>query len=140
MVAFLDIDALKVVNDSQGHEAGDRLLQTLVSAIHRRIRSYDSITRWGGDEFVVAFPQTDGPSAAHILREVKATFEQETGQTFSFGLAELESSDDLAAIIGRADAELYDQKRGSAAEAVGTGPPPAPAAPRRAMLDRLLGR
>jgi len=140
VVAFLDMDALKPVNDSQGHEAGDRLLQTLVSAIQRRIRIYDSVSRWGGDEFVVAFPQTDRQSADNILREVRGTFQQETGQTFSFGLAELASSDDLSAIIGRADAELYAQKRGSAAEAPLAAPPPAPTAPRRGMLDRLLGR
>jgi len=139
-VAFLDIDALKSVNDSQGHEAGDRLLQALVSTIQRRIRSYDSVTRWGGDEFVIAFPQADRQSAESILREVKSTFQQETAQTFSYGLAELAASDDLTAIVARADAQLYEQKRGPAPESPDQLPPPAPPPERRSMLDRLRGR
>ncbi len=139
-VAFLDIDALKTVNDSQGHEAGDRLLQVLVSTIQRRIRSYDSVTRWGGDEFVIAFPQADRQSAESILQEVKSTFQRDTGQTFSYGLAELEASDDLTAVVARADAELYEQKRGAASAAPNQGLQPAPPPERRGFLDRLRGR
>ena len=52
VVAFVDVDMLKAVNDRDGHAAGDRVLQTVVRAIRARLRSFDPIIRYGGDEFV----------------------------------------------------------------------------------------
>jgi len=54
VVAFADVDRLKIVNDQEGHAAGDRVLQAVVSAIRTRLRSFDPIIRYGGDEFVCA--------------------------------------------------------------------------------------
>jgi GGDEF domain-containing protein len=59
VVAFVDVDRLKVVNDRDGHAAGDRVLQSVVQAIRMRLRSFDPIIRYGGDEFVCGLVGTD---------------------------------------------------------------------------------
>ena len=120
-VAFIDIDALKTVNDSLGHQAGDTLLRALVETLRARLRSYDSVARWGGDEFLVMLPQTDLDEAAAIMAQVWRLFREARAQTFSYGLAAMVAGDTVLDLVGRADAALYERKRlgGRAA------PPPA---------------
>ncbi|MBA2695858.1 MAG: GGDEF domain-containing protein, partial [Actinobacteria bacterium] len=55
-VAFIDVDHLKQVNDTRGHAAGDRLLQHVADALRSRLRSYDLVVRYGGDEFICVMP------------------------------------------------------------------------------------
>ena len=55
IVAFVDVDGLKTVNDRDGHAAGDALLRTVVSLVTEEFRSYDLMLRFGGDEFVCSF-------------------------------------------------------------------------------------
>ena len=78
VVIFLDVDGLKHVNDTEGHASGDRLLVDTVATIRKRVRSYDLVIRYGGDEFVCALlevalgpvrakfrPAPDGPAHRH---------------------------------------------------------------------------
>src|SRR5436853_433375 len=88
-VAFIDLEALKSVNDSSGHAAGDALLCELAGALRRRLRAYDLIMRWGGDEFVVALSHAGDKSTRRILQEVENDFRGRTGHDFDVGVAEI---------------------------------------------------
>ncbi|MGH7903938.1 MAG: GGDEF domain-containing protein [Candidatus Dormibacteraceae bacterium] len=112
VVAFVDVDDLKHVNDTEGHGAGDRLLQDVADILRAHLRSYDPVIRWGGDEFVCVLPEADLESAARHLEEVASTFARITyGHTFSVGFAALGPDDDPEAMIARADAALYGERR-----------------------------
>jgi len=67
-IAYLDIDNFKLVNDRLGHAAGDLVLRKVAEAIRSNIRIIDIVARWGGDEFVMLFPET-GPDTAHSVME-----------------------------------------------------------------------
>ncbi len=122
VVAFVDVDALKVVNDTQGHSAGDDLLRALAETLRHRLRAYDTVARWGGDEFLVILPQADLDSARSIMDQVSLLFTERTSETFSYGLGALEENDSLVQIVSRADARLYEAKRARSMPAADTAP------------------
>ena len=114
-VLLLDLDHFKQVNDTWGHNAGDAVLKTVVELIKPRLRSTDFLGRWGGEEFVVALPQTSlegGMSLAEDLRQRIRSCEFEGGLriTCSFGLARYEEGQDQEALIEAADKALYKAK------------------------------
>jgi diguanylate cyclase (GGDEF)-like protein len=117
VVAFLDLDALKAVNDRDGHAAGDALLRELAAALRRRLRAYDLVIRWGGDEFVCSLPQAGLEAARRALDEVRAGYASRTGCTFSVGLAELGAETDALELVARADADLSRRRARSPASA-----------------------
>jgi diguanylate cyclase (GGDEF)-like protein len=108
VVAFFDVDHLKVINDSQGHVAGDRMLQQVVDALKEAVRSFDLIIRYGGDEFICAFP---GVSVADVAKRVAtinaALSEASVPGSVTVGFAELATDDSRDKLIQRADADLY---------------------------------
>ena len=67
----MDIDGLKRVNDSQGHQAGDRLLMQVAMALRRSIRTVDVAARLGGDEFCVLAPEQESAAAASARRAAR---------------------------------------------------------------------
>jgi diguanylate cyclase (GGDEF)-like protein len=108
VVAFFDVDHLKDVNDSQGHVAGDRMLQQVVDAIRGAVRSFDLIIRYGGDEFVCAFPGITVAEVAKRVATIDAALSRasEPGSVTA-GFAELATDDSPDELIDRADADLY---------------------------------
>ena len=115
VIAFLDVDGLKKVNDQLGHAAGDRLLVDVATVLRARLRSYDLVVRWGGDEFVCALYGAEPEDARRRLEAVAAGIVEATGgRTVSWGMVALEGSDSAASLIGRADAALYDRRRTTA--------------------------
>jgi diguanylate cyclase (GGDEF)-like protein len=111
VLAMLDVDALKAVNDAHGHAAGDALLRDLPTAITAALRSYDVIVRWGGDEFACALSEVSLEVAAERLADIqRALGELRPGASISSGLAELTDGDTLESLVGRADADLYRSK------------------------------
>lgn len=111
-VAFLDVDGLKVVNDEQGHPAGDSLLREVVSSLRERLRGYDVVTRYGGDEFVVVLPGTDRPSATRLLKGIDTQLRKRTGgRGVSIGVAELADGESAADVVARADQVLVGRRR-----------------------------
>ncbi len=111
VVAFIDVDSLKSVNDSAGHAAGDQLIRDVADTLHSRLRAYDLVVRWGGDEFVCVLPEAGLKGAARILDEIAVDFSSATGHRFSVGFAEILANETAAEMVARADAALYSGRR-----------------------------
>jgi diguanylate cyclase (GGDEF)-like protein len=110
--AFLDIDHLKELNDSAGHESGDALLSVVGSALRRGLRTYDVVVRYGGDEFVCALPGSRLPEAEKRFKHVQGLVtEGLSGASVSFGLTELRHGEGAFHAVARADSEMYRRRR-----------------------------
>lgn len=122
-IILLDIDHFKTVNDRHGHAAGDRTLRALTARTREVLRDVDTLGRWGGEEFVVALPQTGFAEtlvkAAALCRHVGATPLAAQPLTVSCGVATVASGDDIDALLQRADAALYAAKGGGRNRAEG---------------------
>lgn len=118
VVALADMDHFKQVNDSYGHQAGDRVLQAFARVAERELRGADRVARWGGEEFLFVLPDTDEPQAVRCLDRLRAAFAAEpvdgipAGHRlgFSAGVTRCLGSSDLDAAIERADRAMYDAK------------------------------
>jgi diguanylate cyclase (GGDEF)-like protein len=106
---FVDVDGLKAVNDSLGHEGGDSLLVEVATALATSLRSYDVVVRFGGDEFLCFCQGLNATGAEARLVEVNAELAH-SGRSISVGLAELQPHDSAASFIARADRALYRRR------------------------------
>ena len=112
VVAFLDVDHLKRINDEQGHAYGDRLLLEVGLALRQGLRSYDVLARYGGDEFVCALVDARLPLAERRFRDIAELLSQAVpGSSISVGFAELLEDESLEAVIHRADRDMYERRR-----------------------------
>jgi diguanylate cyclase len=117
-VALIDIDNFKQLNDTLGHQAGDRALVHIASIVTNTLRPSDRVGRFGGEEFVLLLPDTRlGHSAAVMARikgELAARPLEENNErlaiTFSGGVAQRGRGESLDEIVARADAALYQAK------------------------------
>jgi diguanylate cyclase (GGDEF)-like protein len=111
VLGFVDVNGLKVINDTLGHAAGDKVLREVVLAMRANLRSYDLIIRFGGDEFLCAIPGVTLAEAADRLGAVNSSLSAGAEQaSISVGLAEMRADDSVLDLIGRADAALYRQR------------------------------
>lgn len=107
-VMVLDVDRLKLVNDTEGHLAGDQMLLALARSLDQVLRSVDAAYRVGGDEFVVMLPDAS-PDAAEV---VAARARAAGAPSFSWGVASFPvDGESVDALIDRADRRLYEQRR-----------------------------
>jgi diguanylate cyclase (GGDEF)-like protein len=110
VLALLDLDHFKTINDTQGHAAGDRVLSSLGTLLRRRLRHSDVVARYGGEEFALLLEDASlaeaEESCGRLLAELR---DLEEGVTFSAGLATL--ADSFEETYRRADAALYEAKR-----------------------------
>ncbi|HUZ69304.1 MAG TPA: GGDEF domain-containing protein [Candidatus Saccharimonadales bacterium] len=112
VVIFLDVDGLKHVNDTEGHAAGDSLLVDVVAAIRKRVRSYDLVMRYGGDEFVCALVEAALPDAERTLADIRRRYTIKThGHTVSAGVATVDETDSAESVVAKADTALYAERR-----------------------------
>jgi len=120
-LALCDIDHFKAVNDTYGHLAGDVVLLSVVSRVVSKLRLYDSIFRYGGEEFLIALPDSNLATAIGIAKRLCQTIRAAPilidggpaiDTTASFGVCIVEKELDLPEAIERADRALYAAKKG----------------------------
>ncbi len=111
VIAFIDVDGLKGVNDKEGHAAGDRILRTLAATMRANLRSYDPIVRFGGDEFICGVASIDTDEVQHRIGVIDQSLRNATGVGITAGLASLTSNESLDELTARADAALIEAKR-----------------------------
>ena len=122
-VIIADIDHFKAVNDTYGHEGGDDILKDFARRVRGTVRGADLACRIGGEEFVIAMPDTTDEIAEQVAERLRAAVageafrigatEQEVNVTASIGIASLEASDsDASSLLRRADKALYAAKDG----------------------------
>ncbi|MDH5611116.1 MAG: GGDEF domain-containing protein [Gammaproteobacteria bacterium] len=109
---FFDIDYFKKVNDTYGHEVGDKVLKQFSTIIKESIRDSDLFARWGGEEFVLLISDSDPEKARSIAEKTRHLIENTEFETVgkitaSFGVASLMGDDDERTLINRADNALY---------------------------------
>jgi diguanylate cyclase (GGDEF)-like protein len=118
-IALMDVDHFKSINDTYGHLSGDRLLAELGDYLKQAVRAYDSVYRYGGDEFLVLLPDTPPQAAREILGRLHKTLgtltvdandQRSITVTTSFGVASLRPGIDLEGSIQAADQALYKAK------------------------------
>lgn len=114
-IGFIDLDRFKGVNDAYGHTAGDEVLRQAARIVSASLRQSDLVARWGGEEFVVLFPNTGSEGALRALEKARHRF-REHGfvaarspfqLTFSAGVAPVLPDDEVDAAVARADYYLY---------------------------------
>jgi len=110
-VMFLDVDGLKLVNDTQGHAAGDQVLVEVVATIRKRVRSYDIVIRYGGDEFLCALVDVAPEDAERTLADIRQQYTARTGHTVSVGMTTVGDADTAESVVARADTALYAERR-----------------------------
>jgi diguanylate cyclase (GGDEF)-like protein len=112
VLGYLNVDGLKVVNDTRGPRGGDELLRKVAAALRATLRSYDVIMRLGGDEFLFSLPGTDVATAELRFKEFAAILSEESpGTSASVGFAELHQHDSLDDLIAEAEAAMLKGRR-----------------------------
>lgn len=120
-VVMLDIDDFKQLNDQYGHQAGDEILRQIGAILKSSVRQFDVCGRYGGEEFILALPETDPQGAQVVAENVRERIagskflddEHPVPVTVSLGVATFPAlASDLTSLIGAADRALYRAKRG----------------------------
>lgn len=112
-----DLDHFKQLNDTFGHDTGDRTLRLFAQTLSSSMRAVDLVCRQGGEEFAVLMPGCSAADAAIALEHVRLAVAAAADRaglppvTASFGIVEAETTEDLAEILARADAALFQAKR-----------------------------
>lgn len=110
----VDLDHFKTINDTHGHQVGDRVLIRFVDTVNALLRRGDELGRFGGEEFVVLLPETALPEALLVAERIRAACQADTGAppyTVSIGVAGYQSdTDTVDSLLGRADAAMYRAK------------------------------
>jgi diguanylate cyclase (GGDEF)-like protein len=112
VIALVDVDGLKAVNDTEGHFAGDEVLRDVVAAIRANIRSYEPVVRLGGDEFAFAMAGLDLNGARARCTMIQADLARSPSRPrITFGCTGLRPDDDLAELYRRADVALVEARK-----------------------------
>lgn len=118
LVAMLDIDRFKLINDRYGHQQGDQVLQMFAAVVQENIRANDTLARWGGEEFVVLLPDTDiNVGDACLVRVLNKVAETDIPMgnerqriSVSIGVTQYNSGESIDRTLARADTALYQAK------------------------------
>lgn len=117
VVAMADLDLFKAINDTHGHDTGDRALRVFSSSLRQCLRANDLLARHGGEEFTMVFPECDIAAATAVLERVREQLQidiRDAGLpsfTASFGITPAFLSEDLEFLLSRADAAMFEAKQ-----------------------------
>lgn len=117
-VFLFDLDHFKQINDTYGHQAGDKVLQEVVALVQQNMRTGDILARYGGEEFIAILPETGKVKAMELADRLRRKIAQDPiffgdeqiKVTASFGVADLNRHADMSRIIQDADTMLYKAK------------------------------
>lgn len=135
LLAQLDIDHFKAINDTHGHAVGDLALQAFADTATAHLRAGDVLARWGGEEFVLLLSNTTPEAATELLERVRCAIETHRmplppsagtiGMAVSIGWAQHADGEPLEQTLERADQALYEAKRQGRNRVVGAASTPA---------------
>lgn len=116
----LDLDRFKTINDTHGHEVGDRVLRAFADVMRMSVRAQDQVFRLGGEEFCMILPGVDAGEAVATAERIRRAFAlsfvvaeaSDIRATVSIGVASSEAGSQLDALLAAADTALYEAKRG----------------------------
>ena len=119
-IGLCDIDHFKNINDTYGHQVGDDVLRGFVKLVEKRLRKYDYIGRYGGEEFLIVSPDSKGTKieglydriCRYISRNKIQTGNQEIAITVSIGVAAFSGGQNVQSLLSVCDAALYRSKKG----------------------------
>jgi diguanylate cyclase len=113
-----DVDRFKLINDTYGHQAGDKVLTVIAKLLHKQVRETDFVARYGGEEFVLLLPETSLENAAIVGEHLRKSVEEcefhfrgsRVPITISCGMSQFGEGDTATKVFARADAALYKAK------------------------------
>lgn len=115
-LAMIDVDNFKLVNDQYGHQAGDEVLRELARIYCANVLTGHTVSRWGGDEFAVLFPETDIDSALQTAERIRNAVEKAAeslcSSTVSIGVIIAAEGTPLEKLLALADEAMYEAKKG----------------------------
>lgn len=136
-LAVIDLDGFKRINDTQGHQAGDRVLRSAGRTIEAHIRTGDFGIRWGGDEFVVVLPGCHAEAAHERMEQIRHAFAAVpdlAGQVqMSIGLVSSYEAMTFSALVRTADDAMYQAKRAGGDQVIGAVVPSPPVSSARSL-------
>jgi diguanylate cyclase (GGDEF)-like protein len=117
-VGMADIDHFKRINDIHGHDAGDKALVDVATALSEELRMPDKVGRYGGEEFLILLPHTTLAQGKKIADRIRVAVSRrkialdgdKTSLTLSFGLVQFHDGEDLEQLLSRVDRAMYDAK------------------------------
>jgi len=120
LILFIDIDNFKQINDSLGHQAGDKVLQEVASVLRDTFRHSDILARMGGDEFAILAIEHESTDSETVIRRLRQNLKNRMEQlpslsqpSLSIGLARYDPTQpcSLDELLGLADARMYAEKQ-----------------------------
>ncbi|WP_130872200.1 MULTISPECIES: diguanylate cyclase [Pseudomonas] len=119
LIAMLDLDHFKRINDGYGHLAGDKVLKIIATQLRKHLRPIDFIARFGGEEFVLLMPDTPLSAGLHLIEKLRAAIQacpfhfkgEPVTITTSIGVSAFRPGDRSDHVLKRADEALYRAKR-----------------------------
>ncbi|MFI8480179.1 biofilm regulation diguanylate cyclase SiaD [Pseudomonas sp. NPDC078700] len=119
VLAMVDVDHFKQINDTWGHDIGDRMLEEIARVLQAEVRGYDLCGRWGGEEFLILLPDTDLVAAEQVIERVRIGLRtlavrvstELLSVSASFGVAKHRMDESYSQTLNRADAALLQAKR-----------------------------
>ncbi len=111
-LVFLDIDKFKHINDTYGHIYGDKVLKKVVEIIKQTVRTMDVVARWGGDEFIIVFPNTKVEDAELVMKRICEKLGKEN-VSISYGVIDVKGFEDVESLYKEVDRKMYEMKNSS---------------------------